>query len=357
MNDRTFDSDDAENQDPDEGEQRSLEDRWRHFLTGEADEERRLRMEKRRERFREERDSEEEPGGQPAGQPAAEGDVEAEPIPDELDEEASVPDEPVPDESEEEGAAGDAPPRFQLEPDSERGRAGTRGERISGSRLFATGDEDPGVDEDRDVDEETAAEDPSKPRTRAEELRTLGKDRPGTADPDEEAPGGSQEPPPGADRDAPVVIPAKDEMDLPAWRRHWKPIAAGVALLLVAILAVRGIGGGGGGATPDEGASPAGEEATSAVDVDRAEALIDSLEAALGRYRERRQDFDLDRLDCAGLARGYEEVQSALGELRSAVPYADDLAAGSLRSSYRSHVSSVETVEEEYADTGCADPA
>lgn len=370
MNDRTFDSDDAENQDPDEDEQRSLEDRWRRFLTGEADEERRLRMEKRREQLREERDSEEEPGEQTVGQPESEGDVETEPIPDEPDAEAPAPDEPVPDELDEEGTAGEASPRFQLEADSERARAETREERISESRLFATGNEDPGVDEGPGVDEEpAAAEDPSKPRTRAEELRALGKDRPGTAGPgasaetrtpspgSDEPPGGAQEPPPAADRDAPVVIPARDEMDLPAWRRHWKPIAAGAALVLIAILAVRGIGGGGGGATPDEGASTAGAEAASAVDVDQAEALTDSLEAALGRYRERRQDFDLDRLDCAGLARGYEEVQSALGELRSAVPYPDDLAAGPLRSSYRSLVSSVETVEEGYADTGCADSA
>jgi hypothetical protein len=343
MNDRTFDSDDAENRDPDEGEQRSLEDRWRRFLTGEADEERRLRMEKRRERIREGRGPEEDPGEKPK----TEGD----------DEEGTA----------EEPAAGPAPSRFRLDPDSERGRAGTRGERTSESQLF-----------------ETVDEDPSKPRTRAEELRALGKDRPGAADPggsadpgtpapgpdepeagpderdvgpDEEAPRKAQEPPPAANRDAPLVIPAKNEMDLPVWRRHWKPIAAGVALLLVAILAVRGIGGAGGGATPDEGGSPAGAEAASAVDVDRIEALTESLEAALGRYRERRQDFELDRLDCAGLARGYEEVQSALGELRSAVPSADDLATGPLRSSYRSLVSRVESVEEGYADTGCADSA
>jgi hypothetical protein len=271
---------------------------------------------------------EEAAGGVESGE-----DVEAEPIPDELASEA-------PDVEDD---AGDATPRFQLDADSERRRAAPREERISESRLFETGDDDPRVDED-----------PPEPRTRAEELRALGKDRPG---PDEEAPREAREPPPAADRDAPVVIPARDEMDLPVWRRHWKPIAAAIALLLVAILAVRGVGGGGGGATPDQGASPDGAEAASAVDVDRAEALIDSLEAALGRYRERRQDFDLDRLDCAGLTRGYEEVRSALGELRSAVPYAEDLAAGSLRSSYRSLVSSVETVEEGYAETGCADSA
>lgn len=180
-----------------------------------------------------------------------------------------------------------------------------------------------------------SAEEPA-PRTRAEELRSLRKARAA-----------------GTEPGAPVVVPAKEKMDLPFWRRRWRAIAAAAALLLVAFFLFRGGTGDAGDTTAaDAGATSAEIEG---IDAERVRALTDSLETAIGHYRERKRDFDLNRLGCAGLARGYEAVQSALGELRSAVPYADDLPDGPLRSRYRTLASSVDSVEQAFDTTGCGE--
>lgn len=279
MNDRSSDSDGLgsttpgrganDDSGPDEGfeaaadERRSLEDRWQRFLSGQADEERRRRLERRRVRLQGEEVSHEAP--EPSGP--------------------------------------ETPP------------AGREKEPVVGP-----------------------AEEP-EPRTRAEELRSLERAR-------------AEDPEPGA----PVVVPAKEKADLPFWRRRWKAIAAVAALLLVAFFLFRGgIGGAGDGTSADAGAASAEIGGADGIDPERVGALADSLETAIGQYRERKRDFDLNRLGCEGLARGYETVRSALGELRSAVPYADDLPEGPLRTRYLSLASSVDSVEQGFDATGCGE--
>lgn len=101
---------------------------------------------------------------------------------------------------------------------------------------------------------------------------------------------------------------------------------------------------------------PGSPSAASGALLARFQVLVDSLATSLERYRERGRDFDVRRIGCSGLARGYAGVNGSFVEL--AVLRGD--LRGELdrsgRETYDTLMEETEVVDRHFDATGCSRP-
>lgn len=132
-------------------------------------------------------------------------------------------------------------------------------------------------------------------------------------------------------------------------------LALAVAALVVPrLLSSNGEAGAGGVDAPAAGS---GAESDRQPSTERQVALIsarsDSVAEAVARFRERRSDFDLNRIGCDGLARGLREVRTAFSRLTAALEPVRDRVGVSASARYQRLSDDVSGVERSFAATGC----
>lgn len=117
---------------------------------------------------------------------------------------------------------------------------------------------------------------------------------------------------------------------------------------------------GGGAPAQEEGeAAPAdtsAENPPSSPALRELDLLADSLSTALARYGERRQDFELNRLQCTGLSRGYRQVDEAYLAFLRAYESARVSLDASRRSAYQQLMEDTDQVNRHFDGTRCPRP-
>lgn len=149
----------------------------------------------------------------------------------------------------------------------------------------------------------------------------------------------------------PVILPSKDG---PRWPRGPRWL---LALVLGAIagaiaLAVDSA------RSPDASAVPPVAGGASAPAPAAAPALglaVDSLRAALDRYRQRQSDFELGRIDCDALTTGYGRVSEEVMDLARRRRSARDPAPGTV-TAFESVMEEAAEIDRRFDDSGCPRP-
>ncbi|HEX5436181.1 MAG TPA: hypothetical protein VFW98_03405 [Gemmatimonadaceae bacterium] len=88
----------------------------------------------------------------------------------------------------------------------------------------------------------------------------------------------------------------------------------------------------------------------------RFDSLADSLAQAVANYHDRRTDFNLGRIACAGLARGYRAADDALLALASAYRTASPRLANSQRATYQRLTADMESLNKDFDGSKCPRP-
>lgn len=149
----------------------------------------------------------------------------------------------------------------------------------------------------------------------------------------------------------PVILPSKDGPRGPRGPRWllalvFGVIAGGIAL---AVDSAR---------SPDATAEPpvaGGPSAPVRVAAPGLGPAIDSLRAALDRYRQRQSDFERGRIDCAALAEGYDRVNREVMDLALRRRSARDPDAATI-SSFESVLEEAAAIDRRFDDSGCPRP-
>lgn len=90
--------------------------------------------------------------------------------------------------------------------------------------------------------------------------------------------------------------------------------------------------------------------------VEELDLVADSLSSAMERYRERRQDFELNRLQCEGLTRGYRQVDEAYLQFLRVYDQARGELDASRRDAFQQLMEETDAVNRHFDGTRCPRP-